>query len=219
MSRLETALMGALLLAVGALAWTMSLRPSLQVDASPLAELPLRIDEWTAVDVPLEGPVEQMLGADFNVQRLYVEPAGAGLWLYIGYYGTARGGRAEHTPRACYEAHGWEIREQRVVSVQGDPGLRVNEYVVERDGVRQLVHFWFRSARSTGLVNDWDRAVDQIIGRVRGDRADGSLVRVSARLGERDVEFERSRLLRFAARIDAQLAAHWPRERPPPDRS
>ena len=215
MSRLETALVGALLIAVGALAWATALRPPLRVDASALAELPLQLDEWTAVDVPLEGPVEKMLRADYNVQRFYREPAGDVLWLYVGYYGTARGGRPEHTPKACYEAQGWEIREQRVVSTGGDPGLRVNEYVVERDGARHLVHFWFRSARATGLLGSWDQVVDQILGRLRDHRADGSLVRLSVPIGERGLELARSRLLRFAQRLDDQLATHWPREFPP----
>jgi EpsI family protein len=214
MSRVQAALVGALLLAVGAAAWAMALRPPLQVDASPLAGLPLRFDEWTGIDVPVEGAVEEMLRADFNLQRRYREAAGHDLWVYVGYYGTARGGRPEHTPRACYEAHGWQIRERRVLSAPGETGLHVNEYVVERDGMRQLVHFWFRSARATGLLSEWDRALDQIQGRLRGERADGSLVRVSTPLAQRDLEVERSRMLRFAERLDEQLGAHWPRELP-----
>lgn len=217
MSRLEAALVGGLLLAVGALAWAIALRTPLQVDVSPLAELPLQLDEWSAVDVPLEGGVEKMLRADFNVQRLYREPGGDGIWLYVGYYGTARGGRPEHTPKACYEAHGWTIREQRVVLAQGNPELRLNEYVVERDGARELVYFWFRSARSTGLLGSWDQALDQIVGRVRDRRADGSLVRLSVPLRDRmrEPEVVRSRLLRFARSLDAQLGDHWPLELPP----
>jgi EpsI family protein len=211
-SRVETWIGATLLIAVGAFAWAVALRAPLRVDASRLAGLPLQLDEWRAVEVPIDGPVEQMLDADFNVQRLYRDPDGNRLWLYVGYYGTGRGGRPEHTPRACYEAHGWKIRERRVVAASGDPPLRVNEYVVERDGERHLVHFWFRSARATGLLGAWDQALDHVIGRIHDERADGSLVRLSARLGEGTVESERSRLLRFATRLDAQLGAHWPEE-------
>jgi hypothetical protein len=87
--------------------------------------------------------------------------------------------------------------------------------VVERDGREQLVHFWFRSARSPRLLNAWEQAWDQIVARLRTDRADGSLVRLSADLEGSSVERERSRLLRFAAILEPQLADHWPTESPP----
>jgi len=76
----------------------LQLRPSLAVDPSPLASLPTTIGAWHARDVPLEDSVEQELRADFNVQRVYAHPSGDTIVLYVGYYGTERGGRPEHVP-------------------------------------------------------------------------------------------------------------------------
>jgi len=184
----------------------------LRVDPSELASLPLRLGEWKAVDMPLDQAVESMLRADFNIQRTYEHPLGDVVWLYIGYYGTERGGQPEHTPAVCYRAHGWEIREQRTLSV--GPGLRVNEYLVVLGGEQHLVHFWFRSYRSTGLLGGIDQTVDRLAGRLLAGRADGSLVRISTPVDDDDLAPARSRLLRFAEQLDRQLAEHWPTEAP-----
>lgn len=155
-----------------------------------------------------------MLRADYNVQRFYRHPLGDHAWLYVGYYGTDRGGRPEHTPAACYRAHGWRIEATRRLAVPGAPDLRVNEYRVEKDGHRQMVHFWFRSYRRTGMLGALDQAIDRLVGRLLAGRADGALVRLSAGLDGLDEVETRSRLLQLAAALDPVLQAHWPSEAP-----
>lgn len=209
-----TALVSLAFVLVGLVAWALALRPPLRVDAESLAEIPLQIDGWIGSNVGLETAVESMLRADFNLQRFYANPHGDHLWLYLGYYGTDRGGRPEHTPAACYEAHGWRIVARRRLDVPGVEGLRVNEYRVEQGGERQLVHFWFRSFRSTGLLGPSGQTIDRLVGRLRTGRADGALVRLSTPLGATSEVDARSRLLRFAADLDPLLARHWPVETP-----
>jgi EpsI family protein len=212
--RLSNALLALALLAAGALAWSMQLRPPLAVDVQPLAQLPTRIGAWRALDdLPLEPAVEAELRADFNLERVYVGPAPEAVWLYIGYYGTERGGRPEHTPRGCYPGQGWAIADTRVLRVA--PGeLRVNEYLVEREGQRQLVHFWYRSHRRSGMLGGWDQNLDRIIGRIAHGRADGALIRVSTPVHPEGDHEARGRLMAFASELDPLLAGHWPRETP-----
>ena len=57
---------------------------------------------WKGHDIPMEGSVEEILRADRHLQRSYYDRAGGLVWLYVGYYGTSRGGRSEHTPWVCY---------------------------------------------------------------------------------------------------------------------
>jgi hypothetical protein len=52
------------------------------------------------------------------------------------------------------------------------------------------------------------------MGRLFEGRADGSLVRISTPVSNDELIPARSRLLRFAAQIDRQLAEHWPDEEP-----
>jgi len=213
----ETWQIGALIVvmaAVGAIGWVLQLRDPLELDVAPLATLPESIGPWQSKEVPLEENVESILRADFNVQRLYVHPVGFSVGIYIGYYGTERGGRPEHTPWVCYPNAGWKIEVSRKLTVDEARGLRVNELEVEKDGERSLVHFWYRSYRRTGLLGPVDQVLDRFLNRMRHDRSDGALVRVSTRLEPGDLVGARSRLASLGGQLDALLDAHWPHEAP-----
>ena len=213
----QTIEMGALvvvMVAVGAVGWTLQLGPRLEVDASPLAALPTRIGVWRSTDIALEETVESELRADFNLQRAYVAPTLEPLWLYVGYYGTQRGGRPEHTPRFCYTGAGWGIESSQTLEIDPGSDLRVNEYVVEQDGQRRLVQFWYRSHRRTGILGGLDQNIDRMFGRLLDGRADGALIRISTPIEGEDPVAARSRLRSFASLVDPLLGEHWPSERP-----
>ena len=193
------------------------MRPALVVDPAPLASLPRQVGTWQSVDLPLDSAVESILRADFNIQRAYAPSGGAPegpVWLYIGYYGTQRGGRPEHTPRGCFTGAGWDIATARVVGAEDGSGRQINEYRVERHGDQQLVHFWYRSARSTRLVGGFDQRFDQILGRLESGRADGALIRLSTPLGSGGESEARARMLALGRELDRQLDQYWPVERP-----
>jgi len=210
-SNLGTAILIAILLAVGGFAWLLQLQPAFEIDASALATLPTRIEVYDGHEIPLESTVESVLRADFNLQRVYYG-AGSLVWLYVGYYGTARGGRPEHTPRGCYTGAGWGIEASRTLRVVPGGDLRVNEYLVERNGERRLVHFWYRSAQRTGMLGGLDQNIDRFVGRLTRGRADGALIRISTPLSGDDETSARGRLLGFAAALDPLFAERWPTE-------
>jgi EpsI family protein len=95
--------------------------------------------------------------------------------------------------------------------VAGGAGLRANELVVESEGDRRLVLFWYRSERRTGITGSLGLSLSHLRDRLLRGRADVALVRVSTPI-DGDETSARSRLAGFAAEIDQQLAAHWPRE-------
>jgi EpsI family protein len=210
-ANLGTAILCVILLAIGGFAWSLQLQPALEIDASALATLPIRIDVYDGHDIPLESTVESVLRADFNLQRAYYG-AGSLVWLYVGYYGTTRGGRPEHTPRGCYTGAGWGIESARTLRVDPDGDLRVNEYLVEGNGERRLVHFWYRSAQRTGMLGGWDLNINRFVGRITAGRADGALILISTPLSGDDEIGARGRLLGFASALDPLLAERWPTE-------
>jgi EpsI family protein len=211
--RLAHVALGLALLLVGSFAWWLELRPRLEVHAQALIALPPALEDWRSRDIPLEQAVESILQTDADLQREYVRPHEESVWLFVGYYGTDRGGRPEHTPGVCYRANGWRVERRNTVTIDPARGLRAMEYVVERDGQRDLVQFWYRSYRRTGMLADLDMSLDHLIGRIRTGRADGALVRLSTPI-RGDVGAARDRLVAFAAALDLQLAAHWPTETP-----
>jgi EpsI family protein len=213
--KLGTWALAAAVLAVGALAWWLETRPALIVDATPLATLPRTVASWQSEEMPLESAVESILRADFNLQRAYFSaPEAEPVWVYVGYYGTERGGRPEHVPRGCYTGAGWDIASARAIGAEDGTDRRMNEYRVEKAGERQLVHFWYRSARSTGMIGGVDQRLDQILGRIQTGRADGALIRLSTSVGPGGEAEARARLLALGSELDRQLAGHWPVERP-----
>jgi len=221
----STSLLVVLLVGVGAVSWWFQLRPPLQVDSARLMALPVSLGSWDAIDVPLEQSVESILRADANLQRAYVHRLGTVVFLYVGYYGTERGGRPEHTPEVCFHSQGWDITERRTLLVDagsnapgssgredGSRSFRVSEFVVEQQGERHLVEFWYRSHRSTGMLGPFDQALDRLLGRLLDGRSDGSLVRISTPIHDGDLVEARSFLLQFAAIVDEELDRHWPLE-------
>ena len=167
-----------------------------------------------------EDSVYAVLNADANLLRNYVSPA-TREWtnLYIGYYGTAKGGRASHLPQFCYTGQGWAIEDWDVVSLNSpDLGpVRINRMVVRKGIERQLVYFWFQSENqvmATGLEQNWYKFHHKFL----YDRNDGAFVRVSLPFPhgkEADTE-EKARA--FSQAIMPLVAQHWPVERQPPPR-
>ena len=214
-SQLPNLLLIAMLLAAGAAGWWIESRPPLTPDVSPLAALPQRVGSWVSEDVAIDKAIEAELAADLNLQRVYRHVTlGDVLWLYVGYYGTARGGRPEHTPRGCYPGAGWSIESSRTLPVGRGSELWVNEYRVRQGDEERLVHFWYRSHRRTGILGGFDQSLDHLLGRLQQGRADGALVRISTGIREGGESGARSRLLAFAAELDPLLASHWPSEQP-----
>ena len=210
-----TAALLAVMFGVGAIGWWVELRPALRVEPSRLSTLPLRLDAWLGHPIPVEEAVERILEADYNLQRAYQRREdGALVWLYVGYYGTRRGGRPEHTPDQCYPSAGWRIETQRSVSIDPARGLRANEYVVSRESEQHVVYFWYRSHRATGMLGALDTSLDRIRGRFDGDRADGALVRISTPFLPGGEERARARLDAFARQLDPLFDQHWPVEFP-----
>lgn len=212
--RVSTIAAVVLLLAAGTLAWWFQLRPELQPAPASLATLPLRLSSFAGIDSPIGDNVEEMLRADFNVQREYLHPLGQVVWLYVGYYGTARGGTPEHTPHACYAAHGWSVLEEQVLVTDPETGHSAVEYLVESRGQQQLVLFWYRSYRNTGLRSTFTLQLDHVVGKLVDGRADGALIRLSTPLVGVDRAAARALLVSFARVLEPELARVWPTEAP-----
>lgn len=205
-----------ILVAFGSVGWWLHLRPERELEPESIQRISMQLASWRGEDVPLDEGVERMLRADAHVQRSYRNARGELVWLYVGYYGTERGGRPEHTPWVCYPSAGWLIlaSEERALPslAREDESARVVELVVERHRERRLVQFWYRTTRSPAIASERSLTLDHVLGRLSpSGRADGALVRLSTPIGEGGIERARDRLARFADPLAAELEARWPR--------
>ncbi len=196
-------------LLTGMVSWWMMLRPITDYDADRFDSLPTELNGWQAIDLEMDESVSEMLNADHNVQRAYFHEHGYVVFVYIGYYGTRRGGTPEHTPDICYPAQGWSIADAAERRIGGDDGLDLQEFLVEKDGEQRLVHFWYRTGHSTGITSIFGLRVEHFWGRLTRNRADGALVRLSTIVRDSDVPAARSRLLGLDVVVEAELARLW----------
>ncbi|MDP2052425.1 MAG: EpsI family protein [Acidobacteriota bacterium] len=146
------------------------------------ASFPMKIDGWEAVnDPPMEKEILAVLGVDDYLSRAYYRPDGAGVGLYMGFYGSQRQGDTIHSPLNCLPGAGWEPLSEgrKVLADAGGPGvdIEVNRYVVQKGLDRQLVLYWYQ-ARGRVVASEYKSRALLIGDAIRFNRTDGSMIRV-----------------------------------------
>ena len=150
-------------------------------DAS-FAEFPMVLGPWRGERETLDGVYSNALKLDDYLLTDYVDGSNAVVNLYIAYYDSQRAGAAVHSPRSCLPAGGWQMRDfgQRTVpgGRLGDRPLRVNRTLIELNGQRQLVYYWFQQ-RGRVLTNEFSVKWYIFWDALTRHRTDGALVRLT----------------------------------------
>ena len=154
------------------------------IERTTFASFPMTIDGWRAVnDPPMEDEILKVLGVDDYLSRAYYRPDGAGVGLYMGFYGSQRQGDTIHSPLNCLPGAGWEPLSQgrAIIHDAGGPGvdIEVNRYVVQKGLERQLVLYWYQS-HGRVVASEYTSRLLLIADAIRLNRTDGSMVRVIA---------------------------------------
>ncbi len=180
-----------------------------------LPGIPLEIDGWKGRDDRFDDDVYKKVDADATLLRRYERPGGAVIWLYIGYYGTRKGGRTGHTPVYCYPGAGWDIEEKGTEAVPGPGGgdARVNRLLLRRGDVRTHVLYWMQSGDGRALNSGWRMNLHRFWRRALSNRDDGALVRLSGPVDEDGPAAALTLQKSFAAAVLKELPRHWPEER------
>ena len=201
-----------LMLLTGIASWWLLLRPAVEHDAAVFDALPTELNGWRSVDLAIDEAVSDMLAADHNVQRAYLHPLGYQIFVYVGYYGTERGGTPEHTPDICYPAQGWQIVESMIQRAGGQGGFDLREFVVEQAGERRLVHYWYRTGSQSGLTSVVGLRLRHVVDRMTENRGDGALVRLSTPLDSSNIASARTRLFSMDRVVEEALVGLWPND-------
>ena len=204
-----------MLLATIAVVGLVSARPQPKVVWTGLEHLPLTIAGYHAVEDTFPEAVTRELNADTSVYRHYKTGGGTPLSLYIGYYGTAKGGRTGHNPYACLPGAGWAIVDTRSLKVPHPSGTRVDEvnYVqARRDGVNTVMLHWYQTAGSTVISTGIRQNIERIKGRLLLNRNDGAFVQLSMQVPENQVGDATIKLQQFAGFVLELLPTYWPVE-------
>jgi len=178
---------------------------------------PMNVGTWRGVQgEPLEANILAVLGVDDYLTRVYYAPDGAGVGLYIGYYGSQRQGDTMHSPQNCLPGAGWEPLAQSMlpIAVRGnsagaDSEVVVNRYVIQKGIDRQVVLYWYQSHGRVVASEYWAKFY-LIRDAVRLNRTDGALVRVTVPIDERGEERAQSAAARFVKDLFPLLGGYLP---------
>ncbi len=206
----------ALLAASLAIALGISARGTPSVRQTNLERLPLQIAGWSGRSDAFSPGVYEILNADLHVYRHYRSPEGREVSMYLGYYGTAKGGRTGHNPYACLPGAGWSIVEtgNAVVRTSYRPeGARINYLVSTKDGKYNVMAHWYQSAGRRILSTGIEQNIERFRGRILSNRNDGAYVQVNALASDRNLPETRETVLRFAGELAELLPSYWPVER------
>ena len=193
----------------------ISVRSTPVVISTNLERLPMMIEGYSAIEDSFPDAVYRELNADMHVYRHYSDNIGTPLDLYIGYYGTAKGGRTGHNPFGCLPGAGWAIVESKEAVIGNSStklGTEVNYVRARKDGMNTIMLHWYQSGEkvmSTGLRQNMER----FWGRLLHNRNDGAFVRISAQVPDDLVAVADTNLLFFAGRVLKLLPEHWPTEK------
>jgi exosortase D (VPLPA-CTERM-specific) len=173
-----------------------------------LVEFPDALPGYRGADLEIPQETVDALRLSDYLSMSYQGAGAAPIGLWIAYYNAQKFGDATHSPRFCIPGSGWNIDALQAVSV-GVPGaagsrdIPVNRAVISKDGVRQLVYYWFQE-RGRSEANEYLVKLHILLDGLTFERTDGALVRLTVPLSGGDAAAIRkgdAQLRHFASSI------------------
>jgi EpsI family protein len=150
----------------------------------PLVQLPQQIASWRQTDVQaLSGGTLRELKADDYLSSIYSNDHGAFAYLFIAYYASQRHRQTIHSPQNCMPGGGWTMSNYQRHQLDGQGSI--NEYLIEKDGIKMLAFYWYHGRGRMVASEYWARAAT-IKDAMWLGRTDGALVRVIVPMGNAD---------------------------------
>lgn len=194
----------------------ISLRGTPRVVKINLENIPMKIGAYSGVKDSFGPAVYDALNADENIYRHYRDAAGNQVDLYIGYYGTAKGGRTGHNPYACLPGSGWGIiksGQKKIKSSYYPDGVNVN-YILSRKGdIYEVMLDWYQSEGTKVLPNGISQNIYRFISRILYNRNDGAFIRLTAVTDAKHIKETEKRVQNFSQKILELIPNYWPIER------
>jgi EpsI family protein len=179
-----------------------------------LENLPMQLAGYQGVEDTFPQDVYNILQADFHLYRHYHKPQEE-LSVYIGYYGTAKGGRTGHNPYACLPGSGWGVVDRQPIVLKtpyAPQGVEVNAVVARKGEVYNVMLHWYQSAGTKILATGLQQNLQRFWGRLLYNRNDGAYIQLSSLVGEKDISSTKENLSTFAEQVLVLIPEYWPEE-------
>ncbi len=197
-----------------------------------LDQFPEELMNMFAYEIPMSQRIVDELRSDVYIFRKYVPKLqstenlsressltgddSAPITLYIGYYGTAKGGRTPHNPYACFPSAGWGIIKTNTVIVRPEGYIKpvqLSYLLIQQGNVFKTVLHWYQSAGNKVLKSGFDQNIQRFIGRVFYNRNDGAFIRVTVDTDSKGIGLGEELTTRFAKKVLTLLPQYWPEEK------
>lgn len=181
-----------------------------------LENLPHEINGLMGETDYFDEAVYKELNADFNVYRHYINENAEQIDLYIGYYGTAKGGRTHHEPLLCLPSQGWVLIDSKEILIKPEShpqGVYVNYLLALKDDLHMNTIYWYQSAGNKVLSNGVKQNLQRFSGLIFENRNDGALIRVTNTSPIEDTQESLSKAILFSQQIMNILPDYWPVEK------
>ena len=185
----------------------------------PLDDFPLFFSGRKGLNERIEEEVWKQVGGQSYVMIEYQKKGEPPINFYTVYYDYHRkAGDFIHNPMRCLPGGGWNVVTDLRRSLEGDDlkgrmrSLSFREYIIEKDGSKQLVYFWFQG-RGRVATNEFLAKFFIVWDGIFKHRTDGALIRLVMPLvlsDEGQIEKARSILDPFAVKVYSELGNYLP---------
>jgi EpsI family protein len=211
----------ALLLASGLAVSLISHRAEIAPERTRFVEFPLQLGAWHGRTATLDADVERGLGLDDYLLSDYSGADRKAVNLYVAYYTSQRTGESPHSPIVCIPGGGWQIAafERTSIGTASAASLPFNRVIIARDGVKQVVYYWF-DERGRKIASEWWSKWYLLTDAIFRNRTDGALVRLTTQVlaGETETDADQ-RLRAFMREVVPALTAYLPSDQTLPIKS
>jgi EpsI family protein len=115
----------------------------------------------------------------------YGKSDGKAVNLYVAYYASQRTGESPHSPLVCIPGGGWSIT--KFERLDTDTARPLNRAIIERNGARQLVYYWYEE-RGRSIASEYWSKWYLLSDAITKNRSDGALVRLITALAPGELE-------------------------------
>ncbi|MGC1456579.1 MAG: exosortase C-terminal domain/associated protein EpsI [Nitrospirota bacterium] len=138
-----------ILVCVAGLSLSTSTLPAMTIQGG-IEEFPLTIGKWEGSHDAVNPVIVKESGAEEAFSGYFRDGSGKTVSLYMGYRSTAFLANENffHSPTVCMPSSGWveqDVKRRTISDVPYFDKLSVMTMVIEKEGIRQLVYFWFQT--------------------------------------------------------------------------
>ncbi len=197
----------------------INLRGEVFVVEKRLDKLPDQIGRWHSRHISIEQRIVEILDTDAYINRVFYldNPDSQWIALYIGYYGTAKGGRTGHNPYACLPSQGRAITQEKKIPLnvsadkENTKSILITRLTTIKSGRKQLIYHWYQASGEKVLSSGIEQNLNRFFKRIFYNRNDGAYIQVSLDASD-DLKAADALAQEFIKGLFPLLIKNWPLE-------